>query len=210
MAITVEIEKRPLPNFSPSKYCEWCVTVRTDDPNGFRNVDGNRGPLQWALDFPEGTDILDPDQARKIKGAPTYTTDPLPGTGTITVPSQREATICFVAACQDRENTDMSLENRVDYPPGAVLAPREWRPQPFEGGPDGVGKIVGPAPVAMSTPRRSDDIAFVAEYEARKLAALLGLPPRLAEPKRVTPAHRVQVSGMTTPDEASRQRESAT
>lgn len=104
----------------------------------------------------------------------------------------------------------MSLENRVDYPPGAVLAPREWRPQPFEGGPDGVGKIVGPAPVAMSMPPSSDDIAFVAEYEARKLAALLGLQAGLAEPKRVTPARRIQVSGLQTPEEASRRRESAT
>jgi hypothetical protein len=35
MTITVEIEKHPLPDFHPSKWCEWCVTIKNDDPGGF-------------------------------------------------------------------------------------------------------------------------------------------------------------------------------
>lgn len=148
MAITIQIEKHPLKHFSPSKYCEWSVTVTTDDPDGFKSSDDDSVPLEWALDFPPDTDILDPEQAKKIKGAPKYKIDPKAGEGTITKPGQKSFKISFVAACKDREDTEMSLENRVDYPPGASLAPRDWHRIPYDGGPNGVGKIVGPAPIA--------------------------------------------------------------
>jgi len=196
MAITVQIEKHPLEDFSPSKYCEWCVTVTTDDPEGFTSADGASVPLQWALDFPSDTDILDPEEAKKIKGAPKYTIDPEPGKGTITQPGQKDFKICFVAACKDREGTEMSLENRVDYPPGAVLAPRDWHRVPFDGGPNGIGKIVGPAPVAMSIPSFKDEIAVLANFEAQKIASLVGVsirPPQV-QPLPVS-ARRVYVSG---------------
>jgi hypothetical protein len=152
MTIKVEIEKHPLQNFAPSRYCEWCVTISTDDPAGFTDDTGQPAKLQWALDFPPDTDILDPEQAKKIKGAPKYTLDPAPDTGTRSHRFDKQVKICFVAACQDRAGVEMSLENRVNFPAGAGMAPREWQRVPYDGGPGGLGAIVGPAAVAMAAP----------------------------------------------------------
>jgi hypothetical protein len=163
------------------------------------SANGSAVPLQWALDFAQETDILDPEQAKKIKGAPKYTFDPAPGEGTITKIGQKAFTICFVAACKDQENTEMSLENRVDYPPGAMLAPRDWERVPFDGGPNGLGRIVGPAPVAALPPTGGNEFATVAAFEAQKLASLLGIQAGLHGQFRGTaPAvrsRRLYVSG---------------
>lgn len=140
MAVTIRVEKHPLKDFQPSRYCEWCVTVDNDAPGGWD------GPRQWAIDLPGDTDILDPEIARKIKGAPKYTVDPGEGQGTITRPHAKSFKICFVAACEERKGTvDLSLESRFDAPTGGgVLDPPPWERVPFEGGPNGLGKIVGP------------------------------------------------------------------
>jgi len=202
MAITIEIEKHPLRNFAPSRYCEWCVTVTTSDPGGFTSADGASVPLQWALDFPPDTDILDPEQAKKIKGAPKYKLDPASGEGTITRPGQQQFTICFVAACQDREGVEMSLENRIQYPPGASFPTgNDWQRVPYDGGPGGLGKIVGPAPVAMAAPGAGGEFASLASFEAQKLGALLGVPvgPTSASALRnaSTRSARIYVSGFS-------------
>jgi len=197
MAVTITIEKHPLKDFTPSKYCEWCVTVETDDPAGWE------GPTQWALDFPADTDILDPEEARRIKGTPKYTVDPKPDEGTITQPGATQFKICFVAACKERDGaTDMSLESRINFPRGASLAPREWQRVPFEGAPDGVGKIVGPAALAMSLPAAKNEIGLLADFEARKIAWLAGVAARPVEASPQTAlamsSLKIFVSGATT------------
>jgi len=149
MTITVTITKEPLSKFQPSKYCKWCVEVETDDADGFTSDEGLKVPLQWAVDFSSDIDILDPEQAKHIPGAPKYSVDPGPDEGTFTKPGDKTFKICFVAACSDRADTDMSLENRLRVPgaqPGQPGMPQGWNRVPFDGGPNGVGKIVGPAP----------------------------------------------------------------
>ena len=144
MPITVTISKGPLPKFQPSKYCKWCVTVETDDPAGFKSEEDLPVPLQWAVDFSADTDILDPEKAQLIEGAPKYSIDPGADEGTFTTPGQTRFTICFIAACKERDDSEMSLENRLAAR-GASF-PQAWNPVPFKGGANGVAKILGPAP----------------------------------------------------------------
>jgi hypothetical protein len=175
VGITIEVEKHPLKDFTPSKYCEWCVTIKTDEQGGFE------AGYQWALDFPPETDILDPKKAKKIKGAPKYSLDPDYGEGTISEVGDKELKICFIAACKDRDDCDMSLERRVNLPAATPLADPSWERVPWEDAPGGVGKIVGPG-VASLEPRPQDEVASLASYEALKLAALLDVSPRQLTP----------------------------
>ena len=187
MPVTIEIEKRPLQNFQPSQYCEWCVTIKTDAPGGFTPPGPPIVPppaipvlkLEWALDFPADTDILDPKQAAKIKGAPKYKIDPAYGQGTTTAVGAKQVKICFVAACKERRNTQMSVENRNIFavPPFLVDPDDLWTPVPHEGGDNGIGPIVGPAAVASIVPQNLEPFGFLASFEAAKLGALLGVAP---------------------------------
>lgn len=193
MPVTVEIEKRPLGNFQPSKYCEWCVTIKTDNPAGFQPHQGFQpnpaNPLQsfeWALDFPADTDILDPKKAAKIKGAPKYKIDPDYGKGTTTPIGAKEVKICFVAACKERDDVEMSVERRNIFPvPPLLVDPDElWEPVPHEGGEDGVGPIVGPAAVASAAPvQEAEPFGILASFEAAKLGALLGVDRPIGYPR---------------------------
>jgi len=183
MPVTVEIEKRPLQNFQPSAYCEWCVTIKTDAPNGFQPPapPPPGGPpvraIEWALDFPADTDILDPKQAAKIKGAPKYKIDPGYGKGTTTPVGATSVKICFVAACKERRNTEMSVENRLIFPvqPPFVDPDDLWTPVPHEGGENGVGPVVGPAAVAAALPPPQEPFGLLASFEAAKMASLFGI-----------------------------------
>lgn len=175
MTISVKISKKPLEHFQPSRWCEWCVEVETDDPNDFRHPDDDVGvPTQWAIDLPADTDILDPDIAKRIKGAPDYKIDPSSGEGTITQPGATEFSICFVAACEGRAGVEMSLEHRMDLPDGA-FGDRSWRRVPFEDAPEGKAPIIGPAAVAMAPVQEPDPMAIIATFEAQKMAALMGI-----------------------------------
>jgi len=190
MPVTVEIEKRPLQNFQPSEYCEWCVTIKTNAPGGFTPPGPPIIPppaipvlkLEWALDFPADTDILDPKQAAKIKGAPKYKIDPDYGTGTTTPVGATQVKICFVAACKERRNTQMSVENRNIFAiqPPFIDPDLLWTPVPHEGGEDGIGPMVGPAAVASIVPQTSEPFGFLASFEAAKLGALLGVATPVA------------------------------
>ncbi|MEE9311520.1 MAG: hypothetical protein V3V10_03815 [Planctomycetota bacterium] len=183
MTIRIKISKKPLENFQPSRYCQWCVKITADRPEEFQHSDDDLGvlPVQWALDFPADTDILDPEMADMIDGAPDYTIDPGPGEGTITQPGEKEVTICFVAACAEKAGTEMSLERRIEYPAGAVMAPRNWHAVPFKGAPTGKKPILGPAPVAMAPNQKSGEVGILASFEAQKLAALMGIEYRKIE-----------------------------
>jgi hypothetical protein len=185
MPVKIEVEKSQLANFKPSEYCQWCVTISTTDPAGL----GPKNVYEWAIDLPADTDILDPDQAKLIKGAPKYKIDPSFGGGKKTRPGQQSIKICFVAACKERRNTEISLERRINPPPGDIgaLAPLLadpadlWERVPFDGGPNGLGKIPGPAAIAFAQPNPPEAFGFLASFEAAKLNALLGLSPRLAD-----------------------------
>ena len=187
MPVKIEVEKRQLDDFKPSEYCQWCVTITTDDPAGL----GPGNVYEWAIDLPPDTDILDPEQAKLIKGAPDYKIDPKYGQAKKTQPGQKSIRICFVAACKERRNTEVSLERRINPPPGspgamaALLANPDdlWERVPFDGGPDGVGKIPGPAAVAFALPSPTDTFAVLASFEAAKINALLGVVPKAAVPR---------------------------
>ena len=175
MPIKIKISKKPLEHFQPSKYCEWCVNVRADNPNELRHPDDDVGlSVLWALDFSADTDILDPDIADTIEGAPGYTVDPGAGEGTVTRPGDTEFTICFVAACAERAGTEMSLEQSIDMA-ASGFGVSTWRPVPFKGAPDGKRPIIGPAPVAMAPVEDPSEFGILASFEARKLAALMGV-----------------------------------
>lgn len=205
MTISITIEKHPLKDFTPSRYCEWCFTISTDDPNGFPPS------YQWALDFPPDTDILDPKEARKIKGAPKYYVDPDFNHGTFSKGGEKDLKICIVAACADREGTDLSLERRYRYPQIPVGTDQSslWEPVPWEDAPNGVGKIVGPGALASARPPQGETIAALATFEAWKLGALIGVSPKsLAHtPELPTTARRIFVSGATAADDAPQKRE---
>lgn len=209
MPVTLKVSKLPLPQFQPSAYCEWCVTISTTDPAGLGPRPGF--VYEWCIDLPADTDILDPEQAKLIAGAPDYKIDPAYGQAKKTQPGQTSIKICFVAACKERNNTEISLEARINPPPGlGQLAPlladpdSFWERVPFEGGPDGLGRFPGPAPVAsLQLPPQPDAFAFLASFEAAKINALLGVQPVAFATRAGTPAtRRIRVVALAEPGAA--------
>jgi hypothetical protein len=174
MGITIRVSTKNAVGPAFSDWTIWSYNIH--NPEGF-----NKGE-QVAIDVPGDTDVMAPEAASQLEGAPIYDLDGQGGAavGCITTNKQTDVEICFVAKKGAGRRGDIGLRIKRSRQRRNRIIPDGWELLPFDGGSHGIGKHWLP-PASIVAPTASDgNLALLAERIQtvltwrRRLIAMVG------------------------------------
>ena len=181
MGITITVDTKDLDGPGFAGWMVVCYHIHSTDP-----LDKGR----YAVDVPGDVEIMPPEKAARIPGAPRYDVDPKGAgeTGTVSADDQHDVEICLVARKGPMREGELSLEvfERVLGGAGGMVE-RGWRPLPYDGAPGGMGPHWVPPAIAMTVPDGNAEHALLAARFGDALAMRRVLiSPALSGPSRGT------------------------
>ena len=161
MGITITVDTKDLDGPGFAGWMVVCYHIHSTDP-----LDKGR----YAVDVPGDVEIMPPEKAARIPGAPRYDVDPKGAgeTGTVSADDQHDVEICLVAR-------------------KGPMREGGWRPLPYDGAPGGMGPHWVPPAIAMTVPDGNAEHALLAARFGDALAMRRVLiSPALSGPSRGT------------------------